>query len=331
MYVTQFRTPLRMIIMNHSKILSRLAHAAALAAGLGSLLFSLAMALHFDRTVGYLNRNAFSTLLYIILALFALACIAAALDLRKRKQDAVQTTLPDLAAGGRASRLCSIVTAIVFVAAMTWECIGASQADTSSLLRALCALAATLYFASRAKKRFAAFGIGVHGYCVFAVATEYFDWTVPMNSPFKVMQEAALVSAMLFMLAELSIRAGRATTSARFGVTAALATVFGMTNGVSMITAAIVGDIVPMSYVVRALPSFAIGAYALARLYSVAHAPELPLEVLVEEPSPDTPEEQEVTQEEQACTQQVQEEPQAPASQQPEIQEESPTINQEEL
>jgi hypothetical protein len=212
------------------------------------------------------------------------------------------------------------VTAIVFVAAMVWECLGASQADTSSLLRALCALAAAVYFGTRAKKRFAAFGIGVHGDCVFSVASEYFDWTVPMNSPFKIMQSAALVSVMLFMLAELSIRANRTTSPARFGVTAALATVFGITNGIAMITAAIVGDIAPTGYIVRALPSLAIGAYALARLYSVANAPAIPLDPLIEAPTSDVAQEQENPDEEQV---------QAPASPRPEIQE-SPTTNREE-
>ena len=96
---------------------------------------------------------------------------------------------------------------------------------------------------------------------------------------------------------------------------------------------AMVGDIAPTGYVVRALPSFAIGAYALARLYSVAHAPALTPEPLVEAPSSDVTGEQEDVQEDQACTQQEaqQEQTQAPASLQSEIQEESPTINQEEL
>lgn len=319
--------------MNHSKLLSHLAHAAALSAGLGALFFSLAIALHFDRTVGYLNRNAFSTLLYIILSLFALVCLATAVGLRKRKGDTAPTAAPDLAAGNRASRLCSLVAAIAFVAAMAWECIGAAQTDIASLLRALSATAAAVYFGAKAKKRFAAFGIGVHGYCFFSIATEYFDWTIPMNSPIKTMQAAALVSAMLFMLAELSIRADRATTLTRFGVTAALATVFGITNGVSMITSAIVGDIAPTGYVVRALPTLAIGAYALTRLYCTVNAPELPLEPLTEAPSCSASQEQECAQEEQVCTQQEQE-AQPEQSQdltcpQPEIQE-SPTINREE-
>jgi len=305
--------------MNHSKTLSRLAHAAALSTGLGSLLFSLAMALHFDPSVGYLNRNAFSTLLYIVLSLFALVCIVTVIGLRKRNEDAAQTTVPDLAAGGRISHVCSLVTAIVFVAAMVWECLGASQADTSSLLRALCALAAAVYFGTCAKKRFAAFGIGVHGYCVLAIATEYFDWTVPMNSPFKIMQSAALVGVMLFMLAELSIRADRATSPARFGVTAALATVFGVTNGIAMITAAIVGDIAPTADIVRALPSLAIGAYALAHLYSVAHAPAIPFDPPIADTVSDAPQEQEDPDKEQAD----------PALPQSEIQQ-SPTTNREE-
>ena len=306
--------------MNHSKPLSRLAHAAALSAGLGALLFSLAMALHFDRTVGYLNRNAFSTLLYIVLALFALVCIAAVMDLRKCNKNNTQTTIPDLAADGRISHWCSLVAAVALIGALAWECIASRSADSSSLLRALCALAAAVYFGTRAKKRFAAFGLGVHGYCVFSVASEYFDWTVPMNSPFKIMQSAALVSVMLFMLAELSIRADRAISPARLGVTAALATVFGITNGITMIIAAIVGDIAPTAYIVRALPSLAIGAYALACLYSIANAPALSLDPLVETAPADAEQVQEDPDEGQA---------QDPVSPQSEIQE-SPTTDREE-
>lgn len=43
-----------------------------------------------------------------------------------------------------------------------------------------------------------------------------------------------------------------------------------------MVTAAITGDVIPAGYVVRALPTLAIGAYALARLYAVALAPAVP-------------------------------------------------------
>ena len=141
-----------------------------------------------------------------------------------------------------------------------------------------------------------------------------------MNSPFKIMQSAALVSVMLFMLAELSIRADRAISPARLGVTAALATVFGITNGITMIIAAIVGDIAPTAYIVRALPSLAIGAYALARLYSIANAPALSLDPLVETAPADAEQVQEDPDEGQA---------QDPVSPQSEIQE-SPTTDREE-
>ena len=43
-----------------------------------------------------------------------------------------------------------------------------------------------------------------------------------------------------------------------------------------MVTAAVAGDVIPAGYVVRSLPTLAIGAYALARLYAVALAPAIP-------------------------------------------------------
>ena len=257
--------------MNHSKIFLRLAHATALAAALCTILRSLSIALYFDRSVGYLARNPFSTLLYIVLALFAGLCLVCVVSLRKG--NAIGATILDLEAASTPSRICALATAAVLTLAVVWECLGLHTVDTLSVFRLLCALAAALYFGSQANRRFAAFGLGAIGYGFGAIALEYFDWTIPMNSPIKILQSMAMLVMMFFMLSEVSMRAQRPQRPARFAVVAAASALLGITNGASMITAAIAGDVIPAGYVVRALPTLTIGAYALARLYAVASTP----------------------------------------------------------
>ena len=258
--------------MNHSKTLLRLAHATALCAALCAVLRSLSIALYFDRSVGYLARNPFSTLLYIVLALFAALCVFCAVKLKK----GVDKSTPDLEAASTPARICALVSAVALAIAVVWECLGLHTADTLSLFRLLCALAAALYFGSRSNRRFAAFGLGAIGYGFASIAVEYFDWTTPMNSPLKILQSMALLAMMFFVLTEVSMRAQRPQSPARFAVVSAASALLGITNGVSMVTAAVAGDVIPAGYVVRALPTLAIGAYALARLYAVALAPAVP-------------------------------------------------------
>lgn len=259
--------------MNHSKIFLRLAHATALAAALCTILRSLSIALYFDRSVGYLARNPFSTLLYILLALFAGWCVFCVIRLKKGGAD---ESAPDLEATSTPTRICTLVAAAALAVAVVWECLGLRTADTLSLFRLLCALAAALYFGSRASRHFAAFGLGAIGYGFTSIAVEYFDWTTPMNSPLKVLQSMAMLAMMFFMLTEVSMRAQRPQTPARFAIVAAASALLGITSGVSMITAAVAGDVIPAGYIVRSLPALAIGAYALTRLYAVALAPAIP-------------------------------------------------------
>ena len=153
--------------MNHSKTLLRLAHATALTAALCAVLRSLSLALHFDRSVGYLARNPFSTLLYILLALFAGWCVFCAIRLKK---GGTNESAPDLEATSTPTRICTLVAAAALAVAVVWECLGLRTADTLSLFRLLCALAAALYFGSRASRHFAAFGLGAIGYGFASIA-----------------------------------------------------------------------------------------------------------------------------------------------------------------
>ncbi len=245
----------------------RFAFTATVLSLIAALLRTPALCLFFDRTVGYCDPNAFSTLLYIVIALFLLACAAYAILAAKCEKKQQIALAPDVTSQASILRIASLLTSLVFLVVAVWEIASATTISYPALLRLLGAALAMIYFAARNKQVLMWLGLGVHVYCIFVLVTEYFDWTIPMNSPLKIMQQTAMIALLLFITVELN-HLNNTRRSIRYTVCAALAAFFGCANGLSLIAAYLAGGIVRTDILFHSLPALAIALYAIARLFT---------------------------------------------------------------
>lgn len=245
---------------------------------LAALLRTLSLCLYFDRSVGYVDANAFSTLLYIASALFVLGCIAYVILATRLEKTARLAVAPNETAITPAVRYTALLCALTFVGAMVAELLLCGFDGTFPLLRYLAAIIATLYFVSPNKKGPAILsGLGVLLYAVCAIASEYFDWTVTLNSPIKLMQEASLLSSVFFILVEMN-HLNHTRRSIRYTICAAFSLFLGVVGGLPLIAASLVGGIVKPEYLIHSLPPLAIALYAAARLFA-SHEIDVPAPV----------------------------------------------------
>ena len=235
-----------------------------------------ALCLFFDRTVGYCDPNVFSTLLYIVIALFLSLCAAYVIWARRCEKAQQLAIAPDVTAKTKTVLIASALVAPVFVGAIAWEAVNYTVTSYPALLRIVGAVLAAIYFAIPNKKKVMVLGLGTHLYCVFVLVTEYFDWTIPMNSPLKTMQQAAMIAVLLFMTVELN-HLNDTRRSIRYTVCAALAVFFGFSSSIALVVAFSLGGIVRADMLIHSLPVLVISLYALARLFSY-HTIDLPLE-----------------------------------------------------
>ena len=240
-------------------------------AALASLLRSLAFATAFDHSVGYFNTGAFTTLLYITVALALLGIAVFGLSARRRGAHAL--ACPTRSERSLALRLCAAAVGALLAFSAIWDV--RAFTDGSSVLvlvRAIGAVLAIPYFLFPSGKRVLALGLGAHLYGLLLLTEQYFDRYVAMNSPLKLMQQFAIIAFMLYLTFEMygALGTERPVPTAVFG----LLTVFLCTvNGVSCITAGIVGNIVPRNYLIAAIATLAFGLYTAARLYVAAQSP----------------------------------------------------------
>ena len=238
------------------------------------LLRILALTLFFDRTVGYIDANVFSTLLYIAMLLLLVGCAGYAACALRLEKKALIAVAPDEGAASPCIRYASLACALAFVGAMVAELFSIGFVGMFPLPRYIAALVAALYFALPKGKGSIVTGLGVPVYGTAALAYEYFDGTVTLNSPIKLMQQAALLSAMLLVLVELC-HLNNSRRSIRYTVCAVLSMFCGLTNGLSLLAAALVGGIVKPEYLMHALPATTVALYAAARLFE-SHEIKLP-------------------------------------------------------
>jgi hypothetical protein len=255
---------------------------------LATLLRTLSLTLFFDRSVGYVGTGFISTLLYMayiaMILCFLLNCAVYFVMAQRLEKTLRIAVAPDETATTPLVRYASWACAAIFVGAMAVEVLLYGLTGMFPLPRCIAAIVSALYFALPRSQKTVLTGFGVLGYGIFTIAYEYFDWTVALNSPIKLMQEAALASAMLFVLAELN-HINHTRRSIRYTVCAALSLLCGAVNGISLIAAALVGDVVKGDYLIHALPPLFIALYAAARLFA-PHEIELPEPV---EESPEAP------------------------------------------
>ena len=239
-----------------------------------ALLRSATFAFAFDRTAGYCSPGVLSTLLYIALALALAGCVGGAVIAvaMARRQDEDVTFTPEKRSP--AVKLSSLLIALACVAAAVYSVYCWAQgASALMLVYALAALLAIPYFVpAKPIATFAWFGLGVLAACVLSAAIEYFDVSVAMNSPVKLMQQFAALSIAIYFLSELYALTGKMQPR-RTLLFGSIAVVLGVSNGITNIVAAMIGGILTPDYLVRSLVLLTLGLYVAARLMTARRIP----------------------------------------------------------
>ena len=229
---------------------------------------SLAFALSFDVAVDYFDAGIFPTLLYIVIALAIVAALAYAAYLHRQTKEG--EPYPDIPVVGRRPLAVRIASVLVVFAALLLVLIElpvilSGYPFSLAHLRALMALAVIPFFVLPLSRRAAPFGILVEALCILLLCSEYFDRYVTTNSPIKLMQQAAFLAVMLYVLTELYALVD-VEQPRRARILGAMAVFFTLTNGISNVVAFILGDILTLDYLIRSLFLLAMGLYVGARL-----------------------------------------------------------------
>lgn len=272
--------------MNDSRKLYRVFTLAMLGLTIAALSAHTAvLCFAFDREPGYHANGVLSTLLYILIALGLLCSVAYLVFAKKATKQQLIGFAPTPGSPSLTVYICSLLVAASFITALVWELCFGSLADTPSLLRLIGAVFAVIYFALPKKKNFRLFGLGAHLYLVFTLVSEYFDWTVPMNSPIKLMNQAATICVLLMMCDELLALGGKARPL-RSTVCAALSAFFGLTCGLPMLVAVLGKGVIETTYLIHTVPPLALGIYASVRLLHPCEIEWIPTVKQSEQDSP---------------------------------------------
>ena len=219
----------------------------------------------FDHALGYHAGGIFSTLLYILIALGFLSAVAYVAVAGKATKQQLRGFAPTPGSASIPTYVCSLAVAASFVIALTWEILTGDWMTSSFLAKCIGALLAILYFSLPKKENVRLLGMGPHLYLVLALISEYFDWSVPMNSPIKLMNQAATVCVLLMLCDELLSLGGKARPLYST-VCVSIAILLGLTSGIPVLVSAAVNGAVETEYLIHTIPSLTLGLYAAARL-----------------------------------------------------------------
>ncbi len=252
--------------MNDSRKLYRAFTFATL--GLTAIAFVVRTAIlcfTFDYVLGYHAGGILSTLLYILIVLSFVCAVGYIVVAGKVTKQQLRGFVPTPGSSGMPTYLCSLTVAASFVTVLVWEILSGDLATSPSLSKCIGALLAIVYFSHPKKENVRLLGLGSHMYLVFALVSEYFDWTVPMNSPIKLMNQAATVCVLLMLCDELLSLGGKARPLYST-VCTALAAFFGSTCGIPMLISVAANGAMETEYLIHTIPILTLGLYAAARL-----------------------------------------------------------------
>ncbi len=162
------------------------------------LLRFLNLAFFFDASINYYRPDSFLPVLeWMVLTVGAVFSIAYSFFSLRKEPKTVENQQPRLV------KVFSVVAAVGFLF-LSVSTIGSTGPSLATLL----SLGACLYFLSFLASQTKPLLLTLSGLCVIVrlmlvLAQSYFDMTVPMNSPGKLILELACLSAMLFFVEEL--------------------------------------------------------------------------------------------------------------------------------
>ncbi len=178
------------------------------------ILRSLNLFLYYEDKIGYYERGSVLPVLTRILITAFILSFAVFVLVAWRKKS------PALDSGRGANRVAAWLCALLFGAFAVFSAVHYFQSGNAfsgavkqPLILALVSLTATVFFVLYAMKKgtpslLLLLGFGTILWFVLILAVSYFDATVAMNSPFKLIQQLACLGAMLLVLGETRILCG---------------------------------------------------------------------------------------------------------------------------
>ena len=252
------------------------------------LLRSLDLFFFFDREIGYYQRGALLPIAETVL-LFAspLSLLTAALLWLRHIPVRYGETNP---LPLRLSALLTSLFSLIFVVLSLWD-----QSEGFSLANRVLLIGAMItavYFLLTAGKtalpllpRFLT-GVGAVVFLLFALGSAYFDATVPMNAPDKLLFLIACLFAMLFTAEELRVYA-EVPKSGRYFFSLGCAVFFLGVSSIPTLIGVSFGAMEPAFWHPSCIVLFGIFLYALTRLLLLLFTTEKPEENSAEPPVED--------------------------------------------
>ncbi len=235
-----------------------------LAVAVAVLLRTLNLFLFYETDIGYYTQGSvWPTLLRVLLILFVAAF--AVLSLR------IGTRVSPTPHGNRLTVIVALLVAAVFATTALWRyCVSVTALSNVSVFAFITGGLAAVYFILFAFKKALpalslATGFGAILWFVSILGASYFDVTVTMNAPEKLVLHLACVGGMLLMLAEIRLACG--ASKPRFYLfSLATATLALCTSAIPSCIAAAAGILAPRALGYADLACLALGLFGIVRL-----------------------------------------------------------------
>jgi hypothetical protein len=200
---------MKLIEQDSKKALKRYCLSVCAATVLSVLLRCLCLAFFFDRELGYYQAGAILPVIATVLPVIAVVLFAV-LAVKEFRRVPLTIREPQ----GKSVRLAATTAAILPIVFAAIQVIGGNKEDLIARMLLLLSILVAAYFLIQggtseitALPRFIT-GLGMILWLLMALALSYFDITVQMNAPDKLIFQLACLGGMLFTVSELRIAVG---------------------------------------------------------------------------------------------------------------------------
>lgn len=249
-----------------------------LTAVLGAVSFFLAFGTEFDTSIGHFERNSvWSVVLYCAMGA-GVICAAAAWILNAKKRAAEDGTVGNRITHTVVYSLCSAAVFASTVADLVLFFMSVSEDPAASgtmhyIIWALGFISGTCLLIDALPGRYdapqrALAGFAAPLFLASKVLAIYFDSTVAVNSPLKLVMQLSLLSFMLMMTSESGISLGRAQIYPRRMFTLCASLSVGGAVGIGMLVLFISGKALPMGNAFDAAMYLSFAVFAAVKLFS---------------------------------------------------------------
>lgn len=250
------------------------------------LLRCLDLFFFFDKEIGYYQRDAFLPIAEIILLFAAPAAllVASILWLRRLSVSYEETNPIVLRLSALLASLFSLVYTVLSLMGQT------EDISLTARLLLVCSMITAIYFLLNASKsaapalpRFLT-GVGMVLFLLFSLGSCYFDPTVQMNAPDKLLFLVACLSGMLFTAEELRIFA-EVPKSGRYFFSMGCAVFFLGVSSIPTLIGVSLGAMEPASWHLSCIVLFGMFLYAVTRMLLIVFSSKKTERVSAEQPA----------------------------------------------